>query len=169
MVNIQRICSVSVDVRQMLCSISSLNNSGQDYFLSSSVHYINPGRCDGGLKPAACWLATMFPTVCSHLYPPPPAVTASLPLVVGRWLSWLRQGIGDPGDTGKNPVTAITYSCAAIHFTAVYNLPHHQLPDPLIRCIYGVERRRLKIPRVGKVCRLRLSPPHLIHHITAMI
>ena len=29
---------------------------------------------------------------------------------------------GDLSDRGPNPVTAITFSCAATHFPAVYNL-----------------------------------------------
>ena len=36
--------------------------------------------------------------------------------VVGRWLSWLRHWVGNPGDRGRNAVTAITFNCAAIHF-----------------------------------------------------
>ena len=52
MVNIQRILSMSVDVRQMLCSISHLNNNGQKYLLSGSVRYISPVRCDRGFTVA---------------------------------------------------------------------------------------------------------------------
>ena len=29
-------------------------------------------------------------------------------------------GVGDPGDSGTNPVTAMTTSCGAIHFPAVF-------------------------------------------------
>ena len=36
------------------------------------------------------------------------------------------------------PVMAITFSCAAIHFSSVYNLQRHQRPLPLIPCLYGV-------------------------------
>ena len=41
---------------------------------------------------------------------------------------------GDAGDRGINPVTDKTFSCAAIHFLAMYNLEHHQRPVPLIPC-----------------------------------
>ena len=37
------------------------------------------------------------------------------------------------------PVTAITFSCAANHFPAVYNLQRHQRPVPLAPCLYSVE------------------------------
>ena len=57
---------------------------------------------------------------------------------VGRYLSRLSHWVGDPGDTGRNPVTAITFSCAAIHFPIVYNLQHHQRSAPFIPCLYGV-------------------------------
>ena len=46
--------------------------------------------------------------------------------------------VGDPGDWAKNPVTAITFGCAAIHLPTVYNLQCHQRPVHLIRCLYGV-------------------------------
>ena len=59
-------------------------------------------------------------------------------LMVGRHLSWLRHWVGNPRDWGTNDVTAITFTCAANHFPAVYNLQHHQKPDPLIPCLYGV-------------------------------
>ena len=36
------------------------------------------------------------------------------------------------------PVLAITFSCTAIHFPAVYNLQHHQTALPLIPGLYGV-------------------------------
>ena len=36
-------------------------------------------------------------------------------------------------------VTAITFSCAAIHFYTVCILQHHQRPVPLIPCLDGVE------------------------------
>ena len=44
----------------------------------------------------------------------------------------------NPGDKGTNPVTALTVTCAAIHYPAVYNLQHHQRPVPLIRFLCGV-------------------------------
>ena len=68
----------------------------------------------------------------------------------GAWrssLEWLTDGVGeiaqlvmvgDRGDRGMNPVTAITFSCPAIHFPAVYNLQHNQRPVPLIQFLYGV-------------------------------
>ena len=37
-----------------------------------------------------------------------------------------------------NPLTAITFSCAAIIFPTVYNLQHHQWPVSLITSLYGV-------------------------------
>ena len=48
MVIIQRVRSVSVNVRQMLYLISRPNNNEQNYFLFGSVHYFNPIRCDWG-------------------------------------------------------------------------------------------------------------------------
>ena len=50
----------------------------------------------------------------------------------------LRHRVGDPGDRGMIPITAITFSCAAIHLPAVYNLQRHQRPVPLLQCLYGV-------------------------------
>ena len=47
-----------------------------------------------------------------------------------------------PGDMATNPVTAITFSFAAIHFPIVYNIQHQQRPVPLIPCLYGVGRSR---------------------------
>ena len=41
-------------------------------------------------------------------------------------------------DKGMNPITAITFSCAATHFPDVYNLERHQRPAPFIPCLYGV-------------------------------
>ena len=69
--------------------------------------------------------------------------------------------MGDPGDRSTNPVTAITFNGAAIHFHAVYNLQHHQRPVPLTPCLHGIVSR-LKIPLVGKSVGSGLSP-HLIH------
>ena len=50
----------------------------------------------------------------------------------------VRHWAGDPGDRDMNHVTAITFNCAAIHFTAVHNVQHHQTPVPLIPCLHGV-------------------------------
>ena len=61
-------------------------------------------------------------------------------------LSWLRHWFGEPGEGRMNSVTAITVSCAAIHFPNVHNLQCHQRPIPLILIWCG----RLKIPWVGK-------------------
>ena len=36
------------------------------------------------------------------------------------------------------PVMAVTFSCAAIHLPAVYNLQRHQRSNPLISCLYSV-------------------------------
>ena len=33
---------------------------------------------------------------------------------VRRWLSWLERWIGHTGDRGTDPVTAITFNCAAL-------------------------------------------------------
>ena len=33
-------------------------------------------------------------------------------------IGWIRHGVGALGDKGTNPVTAIAFSCAAIHFPA---------------------------------------------------
>ena len=41
------------------------------------------------------------------------------------------------GEMGVNPVTAITFGCATIHFPTVYNLQCHQRPGPLATQ-YGV-------------------------------
>ena len=40
---------------------------------------------------------------------------------IGRGLSWLRHWVGDLGVRAMNPITAITFSWAAIHFPTVYN------------------------------------------------
>ena len=47
---------------------------------------------------------------------------------------------GRGGRIGKTwvLVMAITFSCAAIHFPAVYNLQHHQRSVPLKPFLYGV-------------------------------
>ena len=55
-----------------------------------------------------------------------------------RKLSWLRHWVGDPGNNGKNHVTAITFTSAAVNFPAVDKLQCHQRPIPLIPCLYGV-------------------------------
>ena len=47
-INIWRIRSMPVDIPQMLCSISCLNNNGQEYLFSGSVIYLV--RCDRGLS-----------------------------------------------------------------------------------------------------------------------
>ena len=47
----------------------------------------------------------------------------------------VKHGVGNSGDRGSNPITAIRFSCAAIHFPAVYNLQYHQRPVPLIPSI----------------------------------
>ena len=52
--------------------------------------------------------------------------------------SVIRHGVGNPGHRGANPVTAITFSCAAILFSIVYNLRRHQNPVPLKPCPYSV-------------------------------
>ena len=57
---------------------------------------------------------------------------------MGRYHCWLWHWVGNPVDMGTKPVTAITFSCAAIHFPAVYNLECHQAPAPLIPCLYSV-------------------------------
>ena len=51
-------------------------------------------------------------------------VLALKDLCFHRWglHSWSRHCVGHPGDSGTNPVTAITFSCAAIHSPAVHNL-----------------------------------------------
>ena len=51
-----------------------------------------------------------------------------------RYLSLMSHRAGDPGDSDMNPVIAVTFSCAAFHFLAVYNLQHHQRPVPLMLC-----------------------------------
>ena len=55
----------------------------------------------------------------------------------GGEIAQLVKALGYPGDNGANHVAAITLSCAAIHFSAVYNLQHHQRPVPLIPCLFG--------------------------------
>ena len=47
-------------------------------------------------------------------------------LTGGGGESWLRRGIGDPGDRVMNPINAITFSCAAIHFPTVYSIINGQ-------------------------------------------
>ena len=51
---------------------------------------------------------------------------------VWTWLSWLRHGVGGPGDS------AITLRCPVIHFATVYNLQCHQRQYPLIPRLYGM-------------------------------
>ena len=51
---------------------------------------------------------------------------------------WLKHGVGDPGERGMNAISAIKFSCTAIHFPIVYNLQFHQMPVPLIACVYGI-------------------------------
>ena len=48
-------------------------------------------------------------------------------------LYWCRRG------TNTNLLTAITFSCTAIYFLAVYNLQRHHRSVPLILCLDGVE------------------------------
>ena len=81
-------------------------------------------------------------------------------------LSLLRHWIGDPADRDRNSVTAITFSCAAIHFPTVYNLQHHQRPVLLITCLYGVGGYRSLESVKGQA--LAFLYPHVIHHITAL-
>ena len=56
----------------------------------------------------------------------------------GRSLSWLRHWVGDPGESGTNPITATTFSCVPIHFPTVHNLQRHKRQIPLTPCLYGV-------------------------------
>ena len=62
----------------------------------------------------------------------------SLTTIEGGWE--IAQLVGAPVDKVIDPVTAITFSCAAIHFPGIYNLQLHQRPVPLISCLYGVGR-----------------------------
>ena len=62
-------------------------------------------------------------------------------------------------------VTAITVSCAAIYFPAVYNLQRYQRPVSLILCLCAVGG--LKIVSVGKGVSSGFLL--LIHHMTAMM
>ena len=55
------VCYMSVDVRQMFCSISRLNNNEQEYFVSGSVRYINLVRCGRGLT-------TVVPVFTENIY-----------------------------------------------------------------------------------------------------
>ena len=59
----------------------------------------------------------------------------------GRWelLIWLLHSVGDHCDSSKDlAVMAITFSCAARHFPAMYNLQGYQKPVPLITFLYVV-------------------------------
>ena len=86
---------------------------------------------------------------------------------VGRKLSWLERGVGVLWGTGvRIPVTAIIFSCAAIHFLDAYDLQHHQRAVPLMPSPYGVWEVKDILSRVK--CRHRLSPARLIHHVTTM-
>ena len=83
------------------------------------------------------------------------------------FLGWRDSSVGQgPGDRDMNSVTAITFSCAAVHYLAVYNLQCHQRPVPHTYIVWEV-----KNPCVSQSVDsgLRLSPPHLIHRITAKI
>ena len=42
------VCCVSIDLRQMFCRISHMDNKVQESFVSGSVSYINPVTCDRG-------------------------------------------------------------------------------------------------------------------------
>ena len=57
------------------------------------------------------------------------------------FVSSFGQGVGyvTLGTGVRFPVTAITFSCAVIHFPTMYNLQHHLRPVNLIPCLYGVE------------------------------
>ena len=44
---------------------------------------------------------------------------------VKRYLIWSERDVGDPGNSGTNPITVIAFSCAVIHYPVVYNLKHH--------------------------------------------
>ena len=46
------------------------------------------------------------------------------------------------GTVVRIQVTALTFSCAAIHFQAVYNLQRYQRPIPLIPSLYSVGGER---------------------------
>ena len=83
---------------------------------------------------------------------------------MGRWLSWLEHEVSDPGDRARILVTAITYSCAEIHFPAVYSVIKGQLLSYHAYMMWEV-----KDPLSRLNSRLVLSPSHLIDHITPMI
>ena len=89
-----------------------------------------------------------------------------LTLLVGARGGEIAQLVRAQGTGVRIPVTAITFSCAAIHFPVVYNFTmsskassSHTMP---IWC------EILKILELVK-CRRRLSPSHPIHPITALI
>ena len=54
------------------------------------------------------------------------------------WVRSLAQLVRALGTVVRIPIMAITFSCAAIHIPAVYNLQRHQRPVPLVPCLYGV-------------------------------
>ena len=74
--------------------------------------------------------------------------------------------VGDARDMGMNSVTAIAFSCAAIHFPIVY------ITYSIIKVQFLLYHAYIiwvgKDPLSWLKCRLRLSS-HLLYHITAMI
>ena len=69
---------------------------------------------------------------------------------------------------GMNPVSAITFSCAAIHFISqlriIFSVINGQFLSYHAYMVWEV-----KDPLSRRKCKLEFSPPHLIHHITAII
>ena len=65
------------------------------------------------------------------------------------------------------PVTTITFSCAAIHFPAVYIT--YSIIKGHFLSYHAYMVWEVKDPLSRLKCRLGLSPSHLMHDITAMI
>ena len=74
-----------------------------------------------------------------------------------------------PEEKGINSVTDITFSFAAIHFLVVciYHIVSSKASSSPTVPIWMV--CEVKDPLSQKKCRCELSPPHLMHHISAMI
>ena len=82
---------------------------------------------------------------------------------VGGIAHMVKHWVGDADDRGMNPVIALTFSCAAIHFPTVYNLHFQVTASPKV-----ISSHVMPILCLHK-CRPRLSSSHLMHHSTKIL
>ena len=88
--------------------------------------------CSGHSPPLSHFEEDVYPITprpVTHVTPVAGEI-AQLVKVQGWWPCW----------QGMNPATGITFSCATIHFFAVYILQQYQRPVPLIPCLLSVYR-----------------------------